>query len=110
MPAPFRSRPFGLLAGLFIFGAALAQQSTPPADSLLLSAYYDMSLEQLDSIRASGVSSELENFLNSLISVATQKSLATRNTPSIVTLVTEEEIKASGARDLIDVLRLVPGF
>ncbi len=98
---------FPFLLGLT---GVLAQEKSTPPDSLALSAYYDMSLEQLDSIRASGVSSELEKFINSLISVATQKSLSTRNTPSVVTLITEEEIKTSGARDLIDVLRLVPGF
>jgi len=44
------------------------------------------------------------------MSVSTTQSLSTRNDPAIVTLITEEEIKNSGARDLIDILRLVPGF
>src|SRR5688500_62678 len=88
----------------------IAQVEETEADTLSLSDFYDMTLQQLDSVKASGVSSELEKFINSLISVATQKSLSTRNTPGIITLITEEEIKTSGARDLIDVLRLVPGF
>ncbi|MFC2111054.1 TonB-dependent receptor plug domain-containing protein [Bacteroidota bacterium] len=83
---------------------------TIPTDSIDLSRFYDMSLEQLDSIKASGVSSELEKFINSLITISTQKSLSTRNNPNVVTLITREEIQNSGARDLIDVLRLVPGF
>ncbi|QHT70056.1 TonB-dependent receptor plug domain-containing protein [Rhodocytophaga rosea] len=87
-----------------------AQIEKPETDTLSLSDFYDMTLQQLDSVKASGVSSELEKFINSLISVATQKSLSTRNTPGIITLITEEEIKTSGARDLIDVLRQVPGF
>jgi outer membrane receptor for ferrienterochelin and colicin len=33
-----------------------------------------------------------------------------RETPGIISLITEEEIKNSGARDLIDVLRLIPGI
>jgi len=79
-------------------------------DTISLSDFYDMSLEELENVKATGVSSELELFINSLISVSTQKALPTRYSPNIVTLVTEEEIKAMGARDLIDVLSMVPGF
>jgi len=86
----------------------LYAQETLTTDSL--ARYYDMSLEDLQKIKASGVSSELEKFLNSLMSVASQKTLSTRESPSIVSLITEEEIRKSGARDLVDVFRLVPGF
>src|ERR1700740_149535 len=71
--------------------------------------FYDMTLEQLLTLKSHGVPSELEKLINSLISVASKKPLNVRESPSIVTLVTAEEIKNSGARDLIDVLRLVPG-
>ncbi|MGZ3931787.1 MAG: TonB-dependent receptor plug domain-containing protein [Bacteroidia bacterium] len=71
--------------------------------------YYDMSLEQLLNLKAHGVPSELEKLINSLISVASKKPLNVRESPSIVTLITEEEIKKAGARDIMDVLRLVPG-
>jgi outer membrane cobalamin receptor len=81
--------------------------STTHKDSL---DYYDMSLDQLLNVKGHGVPSELEALINSLISVASKKPLNTRESPSILSLVTEEEIKASGARDLIDVLRLVPGI
>ncbi|MBN1339931.1 MAG: TonB-dependent receptor plug domain-containing protein [Bacteroidales bacterium] len=79
-------------------------------DTISLSDFYDMSLEELESVKASGVPSELEKFINSLISTSTQKSLPSRYSPNIVTLITEEEIRNLGARDLIDVLRLIPGF
>lgn len=79
-------------------------------DTLSLSDFYDMSLEELENLKATGVSSELETFINSLISISTNKSIPTRYSPNIVTLVTEKEIKAMGARDLVDILRLVPGF
>lgn len=98
---------------LFLFSSgynSLAAQEDslkPTTDTL---DYYDMSIEQLLSIKAHGVPTELEALINSLISVASKKPLNVRESPSIVTLVTEEEIKNSGARDLIDVLRLVPGF
>ncbi|MCF8297367.1 MAG: TonB-dependent receptor [Saprospiraceae bacterium] len=101
-----------IFINLIACNLAISQEKTDtiPLDSINLSKYYDMSLEQLDSIKASGVSSELEKFINSLISISTQKSLSTRNNPNVVTLITREEIQNSGARDLIDVLRLVPGF
>lgn len=104
---------FFLISLILVFGFNIrAQEKTDniPPDTFNLSMFYDMSLEQLDSIKASGVSSELEKFINSLISISTHRFLATRNNPNIVTLVTREEIVNSGARDLIDVLGLVPGF
>ncbi|MCP4149233.1 MAG: TonB-dependent receptor plug domain-containing protein, partial [bacterium] len=52
----------------------------------------------------------LDELLNTEITVASKKATTLRESPGIVTLITEKEIKNSGARDLIDVLRLVPGF
>ncbi len=74
--------------------------------------YFTLSLEELLKLKASGVtlSTELEKLINSMVSVASQKAQSTRKSPSVLSILTEEEITASGARDLIDVLRLVPGF
>jgi len=41
---------------------------------------------------------------------ASGKALPLRESPGIVSLVTRDEIVASGARDLMDILRFVPGF
>lgn len=80
-------------------------------DKHLLSAMYDMSLDQLDSLKATGhVPTELEKLLNSMIAVASKKTMTYRHAPNIITLITKEEIMKMGARDLIDVLRQVPGF
>ncbi len=81
----------------------------------LLSQLYDMTLEELEELKSSGrLPSELEKVINSLLGVTTsrpsKKTFSTRDAPSIVTLITEEEIRNLGARDLIDVLRLVPGY
>lgn len=84
-----------------------AQDTIPQKDTL---DFYEMSLEQLINVKAHGVSSEMEKLINSLIAVASKKPLSARESPSIVTLITEDEIKKSGARDLIDVLNLVPGI
>jgi outer membrane cobalamin receptor len=53
----------------------------------------------------------LEDLMNIEVSVASKtKEKSLRETPGIVSIITAEEIAQSGARDLIDVLRLVPGF
>jgi len=98
-----------ILCGLF--SAAQAQHDSTVTvthkDSL---DYYDMNLEQLLKLKGHDLPTELESLVNSLIAVASKKPLSSRESPSIVSLVTAEEIKNSGARDLIDVLRMVPGF
>ena len=53
---------------------------------------------------------ELEDLLNAETSLASQKARTVRESPGIITIVTRDEIQASGARDLIDVLQWVPGF
>ncbi len=43
-------------------------------------------------------------------SITGQKDLFLQDAPATVSVITEEDISRSGARDLMDVLRLVPGF
>lgn len=52
----------------------------------------------------------LEETLNVNTSVSSLKELPLRETPGLVTVLTGEEIRASGARDLVDVLSMVPEF
>ena len=52
----------------------------------------------------------LADLLDAQIDVASKKPQTTRETPGIVTVITREEIVASGARDLLDLLVMVPGF
>ncbi|MEO6303578.1 MAG: TonB-dependent receptor plug domain-containing protein [Bacteroidia bacterium] len=94
---------------LVIGSNAYAQTDTTLAKKDTID-FYEMSLEQLLKIKAHDLPTELEKLINSLITVASKKPLNTRESPSIISLITEDEIKKSGARDLIDVLRLVPGF
>lgn len=44
------------------------------------------------------------------VSVASFKETSLRESPGIISIITETEIKNSGARDLIDILRMVPGL
>ncbi|MBI4351964.1 MAG: TonB-dependent receptor plug domain-containing protein [Elusimicrobia bacterium] len=52
----------------------------------------------------------LEELLNLKTSVASLTPMGLRETPGLVTVMTEEDIRLSGARDLVDLLRLVPDF
>lgn len=58
-------------------------------------SFFDLSLEQL---------------MNIDVSVGSYKSLSPRESPGIITVITEDEIKLSGAHDIMDILKLVPGF
>lgn len=73
----------GLLAGPHLFGQV--------ADEDIL----DMSLEELMSME---------------ISVGSANKLTLKETPGIVTVISRKEIRNSGARDMVDILRLVPGL
>lgn len=79
---------------------------------LIFSGFYSVGqdLDTLLSLNAYTQESALQKILNQNITVSSKKGLATRETPGIISLVTAEEIQNAGARDLVDVLRLVPGF
>jgi outer membrane cobalamin receptor len=94
----------------FLFFMLLLTTRAGAQSTLDTSALYDMSIEQLMQLKAFGVSSETEQLINSLISSASNRPFSARETPNIVTVITAEEIRRSGARDLVDVLRLVPGI
>src|SRR5687767_583455 len=67
-------------------------------------------LDSLLNMSAFTEESELQKVLNQNLTVSSSKGLTTRETPGIISLVTNEEIQNSGARDLTDILRLLPGF
>ena len=71
---------------------------------------FAQNVDSLMSLSAFTEESELQKLLNKNLAVSSQKALTTRETPGIISVVTAEEIQNSGARDMIDVLRLVPGF
>jgi len=70
---------------------------------------FGQDLDSLMNLNAYTEESDLQKILNKNVAVSTQK-LTTRETPGIISLITAEEIRNSGARDMIDVLRMVPGF
>ncbi|HTE31715.1 MAG TPA: TonB-dependent receptor plug domain-containing protein [Chryseolinea sp.] len=66
-------------------------------------------LDSLINLNAFTEESELQKILNKNVAVSAQN-LAGRETPGIISVITAEEIRNSGARDMVDVLRMVPGF
>ncbi|HEY8936365.1 MAG TPA: TonB-dependent receptor plug domain-containing protein [Cyclobacteriaceae bacterium] len=67
-------------------------------------------LDSLLNLSAYTEESELQKNLNKNLTVSSSKALGVRESPGIISLITAEEIQNAGARDLIDILRLVPGF
>ena len=100
MKHPYAHLLFILLYFLFYISEVAAQQA--PAS--------DISLEELQNLKATTEASELQKDLNENVAASSKKGLASRETPGIVSVITAEEIKHLGARDLTDVLRMVPGF
>jgi len=90
------------LALLFLLPGGLpAQETTPPPKPIEVPEdpgsrpLAEMSLEELSQLP---------------VTVASKSAQPLHKSSGIVTLITREEIQNSGARDLIDVLRMVPGF
>lgn len=52
----------------------------------------------------------IDELLNMSMTTSSKTSFTPRETPGIVSIVTSEDIKTNGARDLIDILQTVPGF
>jgi outer membrane cobalamin receptor len=67
-------------------------------------------LDSLLKLNAFTEESDLQKELNKGTKVASGKALSTRETPGILSVISADEIQNSGARDIADVLRLVPGF
>lgn len=99
---------FGI--GIMLFTVYLWAQKVnthPVSDTTDLS---DMSLEDLSEMRSRHAESDLEKNINMPVEAASRKPLALRRSPSVVTVITADMIERSGARDLMDVLVLVPGL
>jgi outer membrane receptor protein involved in Fe transport len=52
----------------------------------------------------------IDALMNMKTSISSKKALTPRESPGIISVITQEEIHNSGARNLMDVLRLVPGI
>lgn len=77
---------------------------------LILLSFNTVSAQTADSDSLDYFSMSLEELMNMTVTVASTEALSPRESPGIVNLITSDEIARSGARDLIDVLRVIPGF
>lgn len=73
-------------------------------------AYANNIVSDSDSIFDMDLESIIKTPITPEVSVASKNDLSIKKSPGIVTLITEKEIINSGARDLQEVLNLVPGF
>lgn len=97
----FTPRKLFLVFVLFGMSSGLLAQ----VDSAAVKAFYE---QEADSLQAVEIAPELRE-LTQPTTVATGTALHLHNTPNVITIVTREEIESSGARDMMDVLRLMPG-
>lgn len=70
----------------------------------------DSLLQELNNLSAYEQASALQKSLNSEFQAGAIQGASSREVPNIVSFITASDIRNSGARDLVDVLRLVPGF
>jgi outer membrane receptor for ferrienterochelin and colicin len=105
-----------LLASLLLCaaraGADAPTAAAPPAEPASSSptlwsqiAQSTPSEESLDALAALS----LEDMLTEPTTVASSRALTVRDSPGVITVITRDEMLASGARELLDVLALVPG-
>lgn len=85
------------LGAVFLIASASIAATSQDLDSLL-------------NVSAFTAESDLQKQLNQATKLGSGFSLSTRETPGIVSVITAEEIENTGARDITDVLRLIPGF
>jgi outer membrane cobalamin receptor len=88
---------------LLMLFALLPSRSIAQSDTLQLPEYFQMTMESL-------LEKQDEPSLKEIVSIATQVNTPLRESPGIVTVITREDIQSSGARDLVDLLWMVPGL
>jgi outer membrane receptor protein involved in Fe transport len=66
--------------------------------------------QEQDSILKQYLSMDIEELINTKVSIATKTEQPVSESPSTVSVISSEEIKNTGARQLEDLLNMVPGF
>lgn len=98
-----------LLCILTISTFVTQAQTKPPAitDTSDLS---NLSIEALMQLKSRYRATDLEKNITQAIEIASRKPLSLRRSPSIVTVITEEDIEHSGAKDFSEILKMIPGM
>jgi outer membrane receptor for ferrienterochelin and colicin len=92
-----------ILLLLIISLVTLVLKAQNPIDTTNKEAFYTPTFDELNGM-------ERVDKSEASVSVAGFTTTTLRESPGIVTLITSEDIQRMGARDLVDVLRFVPGF
>ncbi|MGC4022121.1 MAG: TonB-dependent receptor plug domain-containing protein [Cyclobacteriaceae bacterium] len=71
---------------------------------------FSQDLDSLLKMSAFTAESDLQKQLNESAKVGAGKALPTRETPGILSVVSSDDIRKMGARDITDILRTIPGF
>lgn len=71
---------------------------------------FEMSLEELAKMKSKYAATDIEKTINLAIEAASRKPLSLRKSPSIISVISGEEIEKSGAKDLMDVFATIPGL
>jgi outer membrane receptor protein involved in Fe transport len=106
----------GLIICLLMSGLTVYSQETNKYDSMTREEIMQMSLEDLLALPfedllslANKLGVSIDDLLKMKTTVASKTAINPRETPGIISIITDEEIENSGARDLIDVIKLIPG-
>lgn len=106
-----------LFLQLFVVYNVTGQDKKKPIDQMTREDVMQMTTDQLLAlplqdllVLANKLGVSIDELLKMQTSVASRTELTTRETPGIISVITADEIRKSGARDLTDVLKMVPGF
>jgi outer membrane receptor for ferrienterochelin and colicin len=72
--------------------------------------FSNLSIEELMKLKSTYQSSDMEKLINQSIEVASRKPLSLKKSPSVISVITADEIEKSGSNDIIDVLNMIPGI
>jgi outer membrane cobalamin receptor len=78
-------------------------QARSQSDTTQQTEFFQASMDKL-------LQRQIDQKEEEVVKITTQTTTSVRETPGIVTIITREDIDASGALDLIDLLRTVPGI
>ncbi|PQJ10745.1 hypothetical protein CJD36_012300 [Flavipsychrobacter stenotrophus] len=100
-----------LLTYIFTLLAILSYGQHKPVDIIKdTSDLSNLSIEELSKMKSRYAATDMEKTISLAIEAASRKPLTMRKSPSIISVITEEEIERSGARDLMDIIALIPGM
>jgi outer membrane cobalamin receptor len=101
----------------FIISFATIAQPVPDVKNMSRSQLRALTAEQLMDLPfedlmfvASHLGISIDDLLDASTTVSSKKAMSARETPGIISVITRQDIQNSGAQDLADLLRTIPGI